>query len=127
MLNFDVPRFLGIQAGAIGLAPGIHEVIGDCLAKGADSVFFIGSGGAGILMEPANALLQTRSRFPTSCDRAAEIVLTGSPRLTDKSIVVIPSLSGTTKESIALLQYANTRGATTISLVGHADTPIAGN
>ena len=125
MLNFDVPRFLGIQAGAIGLAPGIHELLSRLLAQGADSVFFIGSGGAGILMEPANTLLQSRSRFPSSCDRAAEIVLTGTPRLTDKSIVVIPSLSGTTRESIALLHYAKARGATTISLVGHADTPVA--
>ena len=125
MLNFDVPRFLAIQTGAIGLAAAIDEVIGEGLSQGADSIFFIGSGGAGILMEPANSLLRTRSRFPTFCERAAEIVLTGHPSLTDKSIVIIPSLSGRTKESIKLLEYANTRGATTISLVGEKDTPIA--
>jgi fructoselysine-6-phosphate deglycase len=125
MLNFDVPRFLAIQTGAIGLAAAIDEVIGEGLSQGADSIFFIGSGGAGILMEPANSLLRTRSRFPTFCERAAEIVLTGHPSLTDKSIVIIPSLSGRTEESIKLLEYANTRGATTISLVGEKDTPIA--
>jgi fructoselysine-6-phosphate deglycase len=125
MLNFDVPRFLRIQAGAMGLAAGIHEVIGECLSRGADSIFFVGSGGAGILMEPANSLLRTRSRFPTFCERAAEMVLTGHAGLSEKSIVVIPSLSGKTKESIELLQYANARGATTISLVKDADTPVA--
>jgi fructoselysine-6-phosphate deglycase len=125
MLNFNVPRFLAIQSGAMGLQPKIDEVIGHCLSEGADSIFFIGSGGAGILMEPALLLLRTRSRFPTFCERAAEIVLTGHPSLTNKSMVVIPSLSGKTKESIELLEYANARGATTISLVGDADTPVA--
>lgn len=125
MLNFDIPRFLGIQGGAIGLASRIHQVIGDSLAKGADSIFFLGSGGAGILMEPACSLLRTRSLFPSFCERPAELVLTGHARFTDKSIVIIPSRSGTTKESIAVLKYAHARGATTIGLVAHVDTPIA--
>ena len=28
MLNFDVPRFLGIQSGAVGLAARIDTIIG---------------------------------------------------------------------------------------------------
>jgi fructoselysine-6-phosphate deglycase len=37
---------------------------------------------------------------------------------------VIPSLSGTTRESIAALEYCKGRGAKTLALVGHADTPL---
>jgi fructoselysine-6-phosphate deglycase len=125
MLNFDVPRFLGIQTGAMGLAAKIDEVIGNSLSQGADTIFFAGSGGAGILMQPVNSLLQTHSRFPTFCERAAELVLTGHASFSEKSIVVVPSLSGKTKESIEVIQYANARGATTISMVGSADTPVA--
>ena len=39
--------------------------------------------------------------------------------------MVIPSLSGTTPESLEALEYCRARGATIITLTGHADTPLA--
>jgi fructoselysine-6-phosphate deglycase len=51
-------------------------------------------------------------------------VLTGSAHLTEKSIVVMPSLSGTTKESVALLAKLKEIGATVLTLVGHEETPL---
>ena len=36
----------------------------------------------------------------------------------------MPSLSGTTKESIAALEYCRQRGARVVALIGHADTPL---
>lgn len=75
-------------------------------------------------MQPAAQLLQRRSRFPAFIDLPAELFITGSVNLTEKSIVVIPSLSGTTKESVALLAKAKEAGATVLSLVGHEETPL---
>jgi fructoselysine-6-phosphate deglycase len=43
----------------------------------------------------------------------------------EKSLVILPSLSGTTKETVEVAKWANEKGATTISLVGHANTPLA--
>ena len=71
-------------------------------------------------MQPAAQLLQAKSTFPAFARYAAELVLGGSRHLGEKSIVVIPSLSGTTKESIAAMEYCRARGATIITLVGHA-------
>ena len=124
MLNFDKDRFLRIEAGALSLAPDIHAAIGACIAKGAKNVFFLGTGGAAILMQPAALLLQRRSGFPAFMEIAAELVLTGHHALGPHSIVVIPSLSGTTKESVATLDYCKARGATVVTLVGHRDTPL---
>ncbi len=124
MLNFDEQRFLRIQTGAVALQKRLETVINTCLAEGADSIFFLGTGGAAILMQPAAQLLQRRSRFPAFIDMPAEIVLTGCANLTEKSIVVMPSLSGTTKESVALLAKLKEIGATVITLVGHAETPL---
>lgn len=124
MLNFDEDRFLRIQSGATGLRAELDKVIADCLAAGAENIHFLGTGGAAILMQPAAQLLQRRSRFPAFIDLPAELVLTGSANLNARSIVVIPSLSGTTKESVALLAKAKEAGATVITLVGHQDTPL---
>lgn len=125
MLNFDEPRFLRIQSGALALADGLHRAVGACLAKGAENAFFLGAGGAGILMAPAVQLLQRTSTFPTFSDISAELVAAGHRSLGAKSMVVIPSLSGTTQESVAAAEYCRKQGATIITLTGHANTPLA--
>lgn len=124
MLNFDEDRFLRIQNGAAGLARRFDQVISGCLDRGAENVFFLGTGGAAILMQPAFQLLQTRSRFPAFMAHTAELDITGSANLTARSIVVMPSLSGTTKESVALLSTLKQVGATVLTLVGHEETPL---
>lgn len=124
MLNFDEERFLGIQSGAVALADRLDRVVGDLLAAGAPNVHFLGSGGAAILMQPAVQLLRRRSRLPVYSDNITELMAGGSANLTEGSIVVLPSLSGTTKESVAFLAHAKAAGATVVALVGDADTPI---
>jgi fructoselysine-6-phosphate deglycase len=124
MLNFDIDRFLRIQAGALALEPAIHAAVGDLLARGARNVFFLGTGGAAILMQPAALLLQRRSGFPAFMEIAAELVTGGHQALGKGSVVVIPSLSGTTKESVATLEFCREKGARIITLVGHKDTPL---
>jgi fructoselysine-6-phosphate deglycase len=125
MLNFDEPRFLRIQSGAVGLAEGLSEAVAARLAAGASNIFFLGSGGAGILMYPAAGLLQARSRFGAFTDWAAQIVQTGSAHLGPHSVVVIPSLSGSTAESLTVLDYAKQAGASVITLTGRPDSPLA--
>ncbi len=125
MPNFDETRFLRIQSGAVALANRFDEVIGGLIGAGAENIFFLGTGGAAILMQPAGQLLQRRSSFPVFCEISAELVVSGSRHLGKKSIVVIPSRSGTTKESIEALRYCKSRGASVISLIGYADTPLA--
>ncbi len=125
MFNFDEARFLRIQSGALALAPRISEILKSCLARGARNLFFLGTGGAAILMQPAAQLLQRQSRFPVFQEMSAELVAAGHRSLGADSIVVVPSLSGTTRESIAALQYCKARGASVISLVGNANTPLA--
>ena len=124
MLNFDPDRFLRIEAGALALAGPIHAAIGQSLAKGAKNIFFLGTGGAAILMQPAALMLQRRSGFPAFLEIAAELVVGGHQALGQDSIVVIPSLSGTTKESVETLDYCKARGATVVTLVGHKETPL---
>jgi fructoselysine-6-phosphate deglycase len=125
MLNFDEDRFRSIQAGAVGLADPLHDKVGELLGQGADTLFFLGAGGAGVLMLPAAQLLQRTTTFPVRLEHAAEIVAAGSVALNERSIVVLPSLSGTTPESIEVLRFAQARGAKVIALTGNDGTPVA--
>jgi fructoselysine-6-phosphate deglycase len=125
MLNFDEPRYVRIQAGAVDLAAGLEAAVDKSLAGGARNLFFLGAGGAGILMQPAAQLLATRSEFGMYVHLAAEIVRTGSVHLGPQSIIVIPSLSGSTTESMAALAFCKEAGATVITLTGKSDSPLA--
>jgi fructoselysine-6-phosphate deglycase len=124
MLNFDEPRYQGIQSGAVGLADQLRRVVQDRLDAGAQNIVFMGAGGVGTLMQPAADLLRTRSTFPVHTLMPAEVVVQGSVHLGPGSLVVMPSLSGTTSESVEALAYCHERGATVLTLVGHGDTPL---
>jgi len=125
MLNFDEARFLRIQGGAVDLGPAIAAAVAKALTGGARNLFFLGAGGAAILMHPAAQLLQRQSGLPTFAEIGAELVGAGHRHLGRDSLVVIPSLSGTTKESVEALAWCKARGATTIVLTGHDGTPLA--
>jgi fructoselysine-6-phosphate deglycase len=125
LLNFDEERFRSIQAGAAALARPLGDCVGSLLDGGAHNVFFLGAGGAGVLMLPAAQLLQRGTTFPTQLVHAAEVVAMDSVSLGEGSIVVIPSLSGTTPESIEVLDFSRRKGAQVIALTGHDDTPVA--
>ncbi len=125
MFNFDLERFLSIQSGAVKVSRDLGNLMKTLVTRETDNLFFMGSGGAGILMQAAADLMIKRSSLPCYNVLCAELVLTGHSQLGNNSIVIMPSLSGTTKESIAALEYAQQRGATVITLVGHADSPLA--
>ena len=125
MLNFDADRYLAIQAGAVRVAQDLGQVVADRLAAGCDNVIFAGSGGAGILMEPAAGIIAQHSRFEARVIRPAELMAAGSALLGPSSLVVIPSRSGTTRESIEVIKYAQAAGAFVLGLVANAGTPVA--
>jgi fructoselysine-6-phosphate deglycase len=125
MFNFDADRYQAIQAGAVRVARDVGSVVADRLDAGCDNVIFAGSGGAGILMEPAAGLIAARSRFDARVIRPAELMAVGSALLGPSSLVVVPSRSGTTRESIEVIKYAQAAGAFVLALVAHAGTPVA--
>ena len=125
MLNFDKDRFVKIETGAVAMAAEIRALIKKLLAGGVDRLYFMGTGGVQILTWPAIDLAQRRSRFPVSAEFPAQVVIDPPAALDKNALVVLPSLSGTTKESVKLLGFLKERGVKTISLTGHRDTPLA--
>lgn len=123
MFNFDPERYLRIQKGALSLKGELDAAI-DSMSE-IKNVFFVGTGGAAILMYPAEYILKTYSTLPVFTEISSELMLMDHQHLDQHSLVILPSLSGTTKETVEAAQFAREKGATTISLVGHADTPLA--
>ena len=125
MPNFDRDRFVKIQGGAVAIADKIRPLMGDLLQGGTERLYFMGTGGVQLLTLPAIDLALRHSTFPVAACHPAQVVLDPPAGLDEKALVVIPSLSGTTKESVELLAFLKTRNVKTLTLTGHADTPLA--
>jgi fructoselysine-6-phosphate deglycase len=124
MLNFDRDRFVKIQGGAVAIAGDMRVLMRDLLAGGLERIFFMGTGGVQFLTQPAIELARASTVFPVSAAYAAQVVVEPPAGLNEKALVILPSLSGTTKESVQLLSYLKERGVKTLSLTGHKDTPL---
>lgn len=124
MLNFDKDRFVKIQSGAVSIADDARALMGKLLAEGLERVFFMGTGGVQLLTLPAVDLAHNSTIFPVATAFPAQVVLQPPAGLDEKALVVIPSLSGTTKESVQLLAFLKEKGVKTLSLTGHMDTPL---
>lgn len=125
MLKFNEENFLSVTNGAVGLRSKIEEVASQVTAEGYENIFLIGSGGTIALMYPLEYILKTKSCIPVYAEIAAEFLLMGHERFSEKSLVILASLSGTTEETVNAAKFARERGATTIGLVGDASTPLA--
>lgn len=124
MLNFDKVRFVKIQSGAVAIADDVRALMRDLLNDGLERIFFMGTGGVQFLTQPAIELMRSSTVFPVSASYSAQVVLEPPAGLNEKALVVLPSLSGTTKESVQLLAFLKERGVKTLSLTGHKDTPL---
>lgn len=125
MLNFDRDYFIGIQSGAVAIADSVRPLMRKLIGQGIERLYFMGTGGVQLLTLPAIDVIQRHSTFPVAGCLPAQVVLDPPAGLDDKALVVIPSLSGTTRESVDLLAFLTARNVTTLTLTGHADTPLA--
>lgn len=125
MLNFDRDRFVRIQRGATALSQTARPVMKAFLDQGVERIFFMGTGGVQLLTQPAIDIAHAQSTFPVAACYPAQVIIAPPAGLDETALVIMPSLSGTTKESVALLEFLKARGVKTLSLTGHADTPLA--
>ncbi|MEL4072808.1 SIS domain-containing protein [Ochrobactrum sp. GPK 3] len=124
MLNFDKDRFVKIQGGAVAIAEDVRALMRRLLDDGLERIFFMGTGGVQFLTQPAIEIARNATVFPVSAAFSAQVVLEAPAGLDEKALVILPSLSGTTKESVQLLAFLKKTGVKTLSLTGHKDTPL---
>lgn len=125
MLGFDSDTYASVVGGAGARRADIERIADAATEAGYDNLFLIGSGGSYAAMWPYEHLITRSSTLAVRSVIAAELVTAGDPRLTERSLAVFSSLSGTTKETVAALEYCKAKGVTTIALTGYADSPIA--
>ncbi|PZR46699.1 MAG: sugar isomerase, partial [Stutzerimonas stutzeri] len=94
-------------------------------AKSIKHVFFVACGGSLSIMHPAKFLLDQHAPLPSDVYNAAEFVARATRSLDKNSLVILCSMTGTTKETTAAAEFARSKGATTIGLTVEPASPLA--
>ena len=81
-----------------------------------EHVFLAACGGSLAIMHPAKMLLDRRSRLPSDALNAAELVARRPRRLGPGALVVLCSMTGGTRETVAAARAAREAGALTVGL-----------
>lgn len=125
MLKFNEQQQINDIKGALALRPEVEKVIDDIWEKGFDNIFYLGIGGTYASAMQAETYIKGKSKLPVYVQHAAEYYTTGNKRLTNKSLVILSSVTGTTQEVVAAVDEMKKVGAILVGFIDAAQSPLA--
>lgn len=123
MYKFDEQKQLDSVNGALQLRPQIEKVV-DEFQHDAENIFFLGIGGTWASALQVEVYMKHKSHIPVYVENAAEYLLTGNKRLTDKSVVIFSSVTGSTEEMVKALHQIKDLGARIFGFIDKEDSPL---
>lgn len=118
--NFNEQEALDSVNGALVLRSQIETIIDKIWEEGFDGIYFIGIGGTYASSMQVEVYMRGRSSLPVYVENAAEFLTTGNKRFTNRSVVILSSVSGNTKEMVSLVDRVHEIGGRVFSFI---DTP----
>lgn len=126
MLNFNEKAVLQEQQNGLGIIDVTQKYIDEISKKSIDSIFYVGIGGTEFYANQMAAIVkQLHSKIHLFIENAADLCIVDNPFLTDKSLVVIESISGDTKELVEAVKFVKDRGATVLGYVEKQESTLA--
>jgi fructoselysine 6-phosphate deglycase len=104
---------------------GVVAALSALNSKSVKHVFFVACGGSLSIMHPAKFLMDQHSSLPSDVYNAAEFTARAPRSLDKNSLVILCSMTGTTKETTAAAEFARSKGAATIGLTVEPASPLA--
>ncbi|MFV0427009.1 MAG: SIS domain-containing protein [Beutenbergiaceae bacterium] len=107
----------------------VVEELEGCLAaelqSGIDRILVTGTGGVMILTHPALELLRNRSSIAVSYAHGAELLAEWDERIDARTLAIVPTVSGTTAETVELVKKLRQANARVLALTGNPTSPVA--
>lgn len=111
-------------AETVALRAELDAYVAELVEGGLQSIYFIGAGGSLICSYPAHYLLTRLSDVPAFQLQSDEFNCAPPALMGPRSLAVLASYTGTTKETVAAARQARETGATVIT-AAKADSPLA--
>ena len=124
MIKFDRQQKIDSVNGALALRPQIERIVDEFTAQGYDAVYFLGIGGTWASALQVETYMKGKSSLPVFVENAAEYVTTGNRRITDKTLIVFSSVTGSTQEMVDGVAKAKAAGARIFGFIDRPDAPM---
>ncbi len=124
MIDFN-EKAVKEQAEKLYALRGELEMVADKVCeKGVDNILFTSAGGSLAALEPFSYMMKSMSKIPVFTEIPAELMVTGNALVTDRTLAILTSKSGDTKETVAVAKWLAEKNVTTISFCGEPDSPL---
>lgn len=127
MIRFNETEYIAIADRTINEMELAERAADTVTEKGFENIFFIGVGGTCAMMTSAKEILKQICHVPVYMEQAAELMATGHSQLTEKSLVIVMSKSGDTKEVVEIGNQLKKQGNPIVAFTSSYDCPIAQN
>ncbi|WP_282926266.1 SIS domain-containing protein [Helcococcus kunzii] len=125
MIKFDEKELLESTSGALKLRDRINEIIDNMWDKGIKNICWFGVGGTYASSMQAEAHMREKSSLDFFVENSNEYFVTGNKRITDDTLVVLSSVSGTTDDMIKALEILRKQTkATVLAFIDKENTPM---
>lgn len=124
MVDFDEKLILEKADKLYSLNEQFAAIADAVCEKGFDNILFTSAGGSLAALEPYSYIMKSMSKIPAIAEIPAELMTTGNPLVTDKTVAILTSKTGDTKETVAVAKWLKERNVTTISFCGAPDSPL---
>lgn len=103
MLKFNEEQKRKGLNGTLELRSDINKIIDERYEKGFENICLLGIGGSYATAMQTEVHMKERSKLDVFVQHAAEYITTGNKRITDRTLVLVASESGTTEEIVKAL------------------------
>ena len=90
-----------------------------------ENIFFAGAGGSISMLQPFVTIFKKLSTIPVYAEDAGELAVSDYRQLTQKSLVVVVSKTGTMIETVKVVERCIKEGISVVSFIGDPESPIA--
>lgn len=122
--NYEREEYLKNMGTIMELKPQVEKYIDEIFKNGVENLVLAGVGGTISIMMPLEKFAKKYTTMPVYLENTAELVLGTNKAVTEKSLVVLYSESGTTKETVEAAEYCNEKGIPTIGVSCFEGKPL---
>lgn len=124
MINFDEAQIIANGALISSQRADIEAIADRIYDSGFDLLLFTSSGGSQAMLDPFPFYIRHMSALPVENILAADLMLGGSNRISDKTVAFLTSKSGDTDETVKAANWLKERGVRIVSVCGKADSVL---
>ena len=126
MFKFDEKQIMDSVEQEMNHRQEIEQAADKLSKEDFQNIFLIGIGGTYAVSSMIEATFRPISKIPVFLENAADTASVGNASLTNKSLVIVSSMSGQTPELTAAIRVAKEKGAIVVGFIDVADCEMAG-